>query len=116
MMPGINSRKMQQMMRQMGIQQVEIPATEVIIRMPDKEIVVTDPQVSKVNMMGQVTLQVIGEMHERPLSEKQTPISEEDVKTVATQAGVSASKARDALQQAKGDLADAILQLQKEHK
>ena len=43
MMPGMNPRKMQAMMRKMGIAQQEIDATEVIIKCPDKEIVITEP-------------------------------------------------------------------------
>ncbi|MFQ5474784.1 MAG: nascent polypeptide-associated complex protein [Candidatus Nanoarchaeia archaeon] len=110
MLPGMNPRQMKQMMKRMGIQQVEIPATEVIIKTPDKEIVITEPQVAKVNMMGQETLQITGEMHERALSVECT-ISEEDVKTVAEQANVSEDKAKKALEDAKGDLAQAILDL-----
>jgi nascent polypeptide-associated complex subunit alpha len=114
MMPGINPRKMQQMMRQMGIQQVEIPATEVIIKTPDCELVISNPQVSKVNMMGQVTLQVVGNIEERPLEVKKLEISDEDVDTVAEQAGVSKDMAREALKKVNGDLAEAILLIGKE--
>jgi nascent polypeptide-associated complex subunit alpha len=112
MMPGMNPRKMAQMMKRMGIQQSEIPATEVIIRTPDKELVVSDPQVSKVNMMGQETLQVVGEIHERELA-SEPEISEDDIKTVMDQANVSESEAKEAIEQNDGDLAAAILSLQK---
>ncbi len=111
MMPGMNPRKMQQMMKRMGIQQVDIPATEVIIRTPDSELVITDPQVAKVNMMGQDTIQVTGDIHERPLSSG-PEISEEDVKTVMDQAGVSEEDARKAIDENDGDLAAAIMSLQ----
>ncbi len=47
MMPGMNPRKVQAMMKQMGIQQVEVPAIEVIIRTEDKEIIITNPSVQK---------------------------------------------------------------------
>ena len=79
MLPGMNPRKMQQMMKKMGIQQVEIPATEVIIKGEEKEIVITDPQVSKVNMMGQETFQITGQVEEKELS-TEPEISEEDNK------------------------------------
>ncbi len=111
MMPGMNPRKMAQMMKRMGIQQVEIPATEVIIKTPEAELVITDPQVSKVNMMGQETLQIVGNIHERPLS-TEPDISEDDVKTVMEQANVSEEKARAAIEESKGDLAAAIMSLQ----
>lgn len=110
MFPGINPRKMQQMMKKMGIKQVEIPATEVIIKTEDKDIVITEPSVSKVNMMGQETFQISGSIQER---EKQIEISEEDIKTVMEQAGVDESKAKEALKETKGDIAQAILNLQK---
>jgi len=111
MMPGMNPRMMKQAMKRMGVQQVEIEATEVIIRTPDKEMVIVDPQVSKVNMMGQETYQIVGEVHERALDT--TPeINEDDVKTVMEQANVDEDTARKALEEAKGDLAAAIMALQ----
>ena len=99
------------MMKQLGIQQVDIPAIEVIIRTENKEIIISNPSVAKVNMMGQDTFQIMGKVHER---EKDTgvSISEEDVKTVMEQAGVSEKKAREALEAANGDLAEAIIKLQ----
>ena len=110
MMPGMNPRKMQAMMKQMGIQQVEIPATEVIIRTADKEIVITNPSVQKVNMMGNQNFQVSGNITERSLNT--TPdISEEDVKTVMEQANVSEEEARKAIEDSEGDLAEAIMGL-----
>ena len=39
MLPGMNPRKMQQMMKKMGIAQQEVDATEVIIKTAEKEIV-----------------------------------------------------------------------------
>jgi nascent polypeptide-associated complex subunit alpha len=113
MFPGMNSRKAAQMMKKMGIQQVEIPATEVIIKTPEKEIVITEPQVSKVNMMGQETFQVVGNINERELS-AEPEISDEDIKTVAEQARVSEQQAKEAIQEAEGDLAQAIINLQKD--
>ena len=108
----MNPRKMQQMMKQLGIQQVDIPAKEVIIKMEDKEIVISNPSVAKVNMMGQETFQISGEVEERELST--TPdISQEDVKTVMEQANVSEHEARKAIEDANGDLAEAIITLQK---
>jgi len=113
MFPGVNPKQMQQMMRKMGIQQSEIDATRVIIQCSDKEIVIENPQVTKVNMMGQETFQIVGEITERKSSS--TPeISEEDIKTVMEQAGVSKAEAKKAIEEANGDLAEAILNLNKE--
>lgn len=110
MFPGINPRKMQQMMKQMGIQQVDIPAVEVIIRTEDREIIIQNPSVAKVNMMGQETFQISGNVEERSL-ERSITISEDDVKTVMQQAHVDEKKAKAALEKANGDLAEAIMSL-----
>ena len=106
----MNPRKMQQMMKQLGIQQVDIPATEVIIKTKDKTIIITNPSVAKVNMMGQVNFQVSGDVHEEEVSSV-PDISEEDVKTVMDQTGASRSAAKKAIEDSQGDLAEAILNL-----
>jgi nascent polypeptide-associated complex subunit alpha len=110
MMPGMNPRKVQQMMKQMGIQQVEIPATEVIIKTPEKDLVVRNPSVQKVNMMGQETFQVSGEIEEK-VRDSTPDISEEDVQTVMEQTGADKEKARAAIEEHNGDLAEAIMSL-----
>lgn len=111
MIPGMNPRQMQQMMKQMGIQQTDVDATRVIIECPDKRIVIDRPQVARVNMMGQQTWQVMGAAREEALDS--TPeISDEDVQTVMEQANVSKDQARKAIEAAKGDLAEAIMKLQ----
>ncbi|MBT4651584.1 nascent polypeptide-associated complex protein [Candidatus Woesearchaeota archaeon] len=113
MFPGVNPRQMQKMMKKMGMQQQEIPATEVIIKTEEKEIIITNPSVSKVNMMGQETFQISGEIHERTLST--TPeISEEDIKTVMEQTGANEETVKETIEEAKGDLAEAIMKLKKE--
>tara|TARA_Y100000310_G_scaffold221992_1_gene223642 strand:+ start:172 stop:510 length:339 start_codon:yes stop_codon:yes gene_type:complete len=112
-MMGMNPRKMQQMMKQMGIRQEEINATEVIIKVDGKELVIPNPQVSKVNMMGQETFQIVGEVHERQISS--TPeISEDDIQMVADQTGKDKNVAKKALEESNGDLAEAILKLKEE--
>lgn len=101
---------MRQAMKQMGIQQEDLPASEVIIRLPDREIVVSEPSVQKIKMQGQVTFQVAGEISERSINSA-PEITDEDIKTVAEQAGCSEEDARSALEESKGDLAEAILKL-----
>lgn len=113
MIPGMNPRAMRQAMKRLGIQQHEIEATEVIIRTPEKEIVINNPQVAKVNMMGQETFQIIGEVEERELN-KEAEISEEDIKTVMEQTGAEKEKAKEAIKKHNGDLAAAIMELKTE--
>jgi nascent polypeptide-associated complex subunit alpha len=108
MFPGVNPKQLNQMMKKMGVQQTELDATEVIIRTTNGDIVIKNPQVSKVNMMGQTTYQVVGK--EETVSSE---ISKEDIDLVASQAGVSEEFAQAALEDAKGDIAEAILLLTK---
>ena len=109
MFPGINPKDLQKAMKKMGIKQDEIPAEEVIIKCADKDIIVRNPQVMRVQGMGQDSIQVTGDIEEQ---EHHSNISAEDIKTVASQAKVSEAKARKALENSKGDLAEAIISLQ----
>ena len=111
MIPGMNPRQMKQMMKKMGVAQQEIEATRVIIETSDTRLVFDAPQVSKVNMMGQQTYQIIGAPTEESLDS--TPnINEDDIKTVMDQANVSEEVAKEAIEKSEGDLAEAIMNLQ----
>ena len=110
MIPGMNPRMMKQAMKRMGIQQQDIEATEVIIRTPYKDLVINNPQVAKVNMMGQETFQITGEVEERELSVK-AEINEEDINTVMAQTGVDEETAKKSIEENEGDLAAAIMSL-----
>jgi len=108
MIPGMNPRQMQAAMRKMGIKQEEVEAIAVIIRTKDEDIIITNPSVQKINMMGHYSYQVSGEEEHRPIEEE---IPEEDIKTVMEQTGVSKEKAKKALKDNGGDLAAAIMSL-----
>ncbi len=105
----INPRQLEKMARRMGIQATPIEAEEVIIKTPDKDLVIRNPQVSRVNMMGQETLQITGDIEER----SREPFTDEDVKTVMDQTGASEEEVRQALKETGGDLAQSILKLKK---
>jgi nascent polypeptide-associated complex subunit alpha len=104
----INPRQLEKMAKRMGIQSAQIDAEEVIIKTKDKDIVIHNPSVAKINMMGQETFQVSGEVEE-----KEKGFSEEDVQTVAEKAGVSTEEAREALKKF-GGMAEAIIGLTEE--
>jgi len=111
MLPGVNPRQMRQVMKKMGVQQEELDVKEVIFRMADKDLVISDPNVSKVNMMGQETFQVTGDLIER--AQETTPnISNEDIQTVVDQTNCSKKEALKAIENHDGDLAEAIMSLQ----
>lgn len=110
MIPGMNPRQMKQAMKRMGMSQEELNATEVIIRCPDKEIVVSPVSVAKVNMMGQEMFQVQGEFEERAI-DTAPEINEEDIDTIVSQTGVDREIALEALEANNHDMAATIMHL-----
>ena len=106
----INPREMEKLMKQMGMNVENVEAEEVIIKCRDKEIVVKEPVVQKINLQGVVSFQVQGIIEERGI----TSFSDEDVSLVMAQADVSEEEARKVLEQTKGDIAEAILILKGE--
>lgn len=113
MMPGMNSKQMQHMLKQMGVSQKDLDVERVIIETPDKNLVFESPQVQKISMQGQTTFQVIGNYNEEE-KEVEVNISDEDVSEVVEQTGVSEDEARKTLEETKGDIAEAIIKLQGE--
>ena len=109
---GINPRQMKQMMRRFGIKVDEIDADTVIILSGDKKIIIENPQVMKTIMQGQEMYQIVGgKIREEHGTEIKIEIEEDDVKMVAEQANVSLDRAREALEETKGDIAEAIIRL-----
>ncbi len=109
MIPGMNPRKMKQMMKQLGMDVRPIEdVQEIVITTPQGRYVFGQAEVAIMKMQGITTWQITGE----PRFEEATAvIPDEDVTLVAEQAGVSVEKARLALETSKGDIADAILKL-----
>ena len=115
---GLNPRKMEQMMKQMGIDVDEIDAEEVIIRTAEHDLVFADPDVTKMDARGQETYQIIGSPTERDRDaaddgeEAGSEIPDDDVEIVAMRTGVSEDEAREALEAHDGDLAAAVEELE----
>ena len=108
-MRGMSPKKLQQMMKQMGIDVEELENVDrVIIQLPDKDLVFEDAKVTVMTAQGTKNYQISGEPVER------AKVSEEDIKLVIEQAGVSEEAAREALLTSGGDLADAILKLKQQ--
>jgi len=105
MIPNIDPKQMKSMMKKLGVKQEEIEASEVLIKCKDKEIIIRNPQVIKINMMGQDSIQVVGEIEERGLSN----VKDEDVNAVIEQTGCSKDEALKALEDSDGNIAKAIL-------
>ena len=115
---GMNPKRMQAMMRQMGIEMEDLEdVEEVVIRLPDREIVFRDAEVSKMTAQGQTTWQIGGTPEERPrraaapAEPVKLEISDEDVELVMQQANVGRDVARKALEEANGQPAEALVKL-----
>jgi len=112
-------RDAKRMMEKMGMKVDEIEGvTEVLIRTAAREIVIEEPIVSSIVVQGQRMYQITGgATHERTPSTETAPTAEvpdEDVKLVAEQTGRTVDEARATLKETGGDLAEAILRLQKQ--
>jgi len=108
MFPNLNPKKMQAVMKQMGMSQEDIPASRVIIeKTDDSKIIIENPSVTKIKMQGQETFQIAGEISEES---NEVEISEEDIKTVMGKTNCTEEQAKEALEDT-GDLAEAILKL-----
>lgn len=106
----INAKQMKKMMKQMGIEMEEMEAKEVIIKTSTEELIFRNPSVTKISAKGVETFQVVGSYEVIKIAPQ---ISDEDVKLVMEQANVDAETARKALIEANGDIAEAIMRLQK---
>jgi nascent polypeptide-associated complex subunit alpha len=101
---GVDPKKMQAMMRQMGIKSEEINAKSVVIETDSGRMVVENPQVTQITMQGQKSLQITGDF-------KFEESSEDDVKLIMEQAGCTEEEAKAALESSGGDIAQAIVTL-----
>jgi len=89
-------------------------ADEILIRFPDKQLILRGASVIQVNLEGERVFQLIGgEVEEKAVEEmiEEYVPPDEDVALVAAQAGVDEDLAREVLKEVKGDLAKAILLL-----
>ena len=100
-------RDLKKALKGMNIDFQEVDAETVMIKLRDgRKYVFSNPSVILTRVQGQETFQIIGKYEIEP-PEGYSP-SDEDVKLVASQAGVSEEEARKALIEKNGDLAEAI--------
>lgn len=113
----MSPRKMKGMLKSMGIDIEELEGVkEVVIRMLDKEIVIENASVAVMDAHGVRSYQISGDVSERPISgiaheEPVLEIPDSDVELVVAQTGAKPEDAKAALQEARGDLAAAIMRL-----
>ena len=114
---GMDPRKMQQMMEQMGVDFGELDAEEIVIRLGDgEELYFDNPEVTKIEAQGETTYQLVGNPESREAGETGGPavdedgpdVAQQDVELVVERTGASEDAAREALENTGGDLAAAI--------
>ncbi len=93
---------MKKLMKQMNMQAV--PAERVEIINAGRKLVIENPEVTKMSVMGETVFQIKGVVRE----EEELSIPEEDIELICEKTGASREEARKALEACEGDLARAI--------
>ncbi len=110
MMPNVDPRQLKRMMESMGIRSSEIEALRVVIEGKDRDIVIDNPQVMQIDAQGTRSFQINGDIKE--VDKVKTEINEDDIALVMEKSGVDdREKAREALEDANGDIAAALIAL-----
>jgi len=105
---GVNPKQMGQMMKRFGIKNEELDVKEITMVLKNgKKLFFEEPQVQTIEMQGTRTYTVAGNPKEL------SGVPEEDVAMVAEQTGASKADAKTALEEANGDIAEAIIKLKK---
>ena len=108
MMGKMSAHQMEKMMRTMGIKSETLDVKEVLFRLVDREFIVRNPVVQKVNIPGQgESFQVVGVPEDVV---KDTGPSEEDIQLVMEKTDCTKEEAEKALS-LNGDIAEAIISL-----
>jgi nascent polypeptide-associated complex subunit alpha len=113
----VNLRELKRMLKRYGVEVEELQGVkEVTISAEDFDIVIRDPQVAILNLGQQKVVQVVCSGLERirrePRGTPKPAVAEEDVEFVVEQTGASREEAIQAITEAGGDLARAIMILQ----
>jgi len=105
MIPGMNPKQLEAMLKQLGMKMENLPANQVIIKTDSGDIIINNPQVIKTTMKGQVIYQVSGDVNE-------SSFSEDDINLVMEQTGVKDRKrVEEVLRETNGEVVEAIMKL-----
>jgi len=107
MLGSPDPKKLEKMMKKFNMNVRHVPADRVVITSSEKDIVINDPEVMIVNMMGRDVYQISGNVSER------TPVRDEDVQTVMEKTGKDRETVVRKLEELDNDLARAIMELKK---
>ena len=105
------NRNTRRMAGRMGMDMKPVPnVTEVIIRTPDREVVITKPEVGEMESKQNTTFVVVAvDFEEREVEKPQ--FSDDDVEMVCLKTGVNRDRAIAVLAECDGEVATAIVRL-----
>lgn len=110
-MPNMDPRMLKSLMSKMGIKSSKITADAVTIECSDRDILIRNPQVTRIEAQGMVSFQISGDIEEKEKS-AEVEIDEDDVRMVMEKSGIEdKAGAEQALRDANGDIAEAIMKL-----
>ena len=107
----MNPKKMERLMKQLGMNVRPLAADEVIIKFGGYQIRITEPEVAVMNVMGKNVYQITGKEKKEVLEPK-----EEDIKLVMEKTGKDRKTVVEKLKELNNDLARAIIELKEEEK
>jgi nascent polypeptide-associated complex subunit alpha len=105
---GMDSKKVQEMMKKMNMKVSELDAEEVIIKCRNKNIIISEPEVMIADMLGKEVYQISGVVSE---SDR---LSEEDIKLIMKKTGKDRETVVQKLEELNNDLAKTIMELKEE--
>jgi|SRR3989344_5491156 len=122
MIPGLNPKKMQAMMKQLGIKSEDIEAERVIIEKSDNagRIIIENPSITKINAQGKDQFQISGDVREegeKSEAEENEDAEndedlEQDIATIMDKTGkTDKEEVALCLEKNNGDIAQTILEL-----
>ena len=104
-MSGMDPRLVKMAMKKMGIKQEDIGASRVIIETLDnKKLIINNPIVQKMDMAGNTSFQISGDVEEENNNES-------DIEMIMEQTNKSREKVKEVLEKNNGDIAKTILDL-----
>ena len=107
----MDPKALRNMMNKLGIKSSEINAIKVTIDCEDKTITITNPSIMKIEAQGTESFQISGIVSEEQKGVT-AEITDDDMEVVMKRSGIyDKEKAREALEQSNGDIAEAILKL-----
>lgn len=114
MIPGFNQKKMQAVMKQLGMKSEEIDAERVIIEKSDNsKIIIENPSITKINMQGKENFQISGDVKEEEETEdaENDGDLEQDIQTIMEKTGKDKESVALCLEKNQGDIAKTIIEL-----